>query len=58
MVSGVPQLAIDLIELAVGAACLAGAVAVGRRGLPVVGAVLGLAGAAAVIHAVSSMLRR
>lgn len=50
-----PQLATDLIELAVGGACLAAAVAVWRRGLRVVGAVVGVAGLAAIVHAVWSM---
>jgi hypothetical protein len=51
----VPQLAIDVIELAVGAACLAAAVAVWRRGLRIAGVVFAVAGVAAVGHAVWSM---
>lgn len=53
-----PQLAIDIIELAVGAVCLAAGAATWRRGLRVVGAVFAVAGAAAVIHAAWSMATR
>jgi hypothetical protein len=54
----VPPFAVDLIELAVGGACLAAAIAIRRRGLRAVGVVVGLAGLAAVVHAVWSMAAR
>ena len=50
-----PQLVIDIIELAVGAACLAAAVGTWRRGVRVAAVVLAVAGAAAVAHAAWSM---
>jgi hypothetical protein len=45
----------DLTELAVGLACLLGAVATRRRGRRWLGALLALAGAAAAAHAVVSL---
>jgi hypothetical protein len=51
----VPQIVIDLIELAVGLACLAGAVAAWRRGLRLAGIVLAIAGMAAAGHAILSL---
>jgi hypothetical protein len=45
----------DLIELAVGLACLIGAVGAWRRGLRVLGVLLAVAGAAAVAHALVSL---
>jgi hypothetical protein len=45
----------DLVELAVGLACLAGAAAAWRRGLRVAAVVLAVAGAAASAHAVVSL---
>ena len=52
------RLAIDLIELAVGVACLAGAVAAWRRsGLRWAAVALAVAGGAAVGHAILSIAR-
>ena len=45
----------DLIELAVGAVCLAAAVATWRSGVKIVSAVLAVAGLTAVGHAIWSM---
>ncbi len=45
----------DVIELAVGAVCLAAAVATWRGGVRIVSAVIAVAGLAAVGHAVWSM---
>jgi hypothetical protein len=50
-----PQLATDLIELAVGIACLGVTAASWRRGSRVVAVVFAVAGLAAVGHAVWSM---
>jgi hypothetical protein len=45
----------DLTELAVGLACLIGAVAAWRHGHRWLGALLAVAGAAAIAHAVASL---
>ena len=50
-----PQLAIDLVELAVGGVCFGVGVAAWRRGLGAVAAIFTVAGAAAAIHAVVSI---
>ena len=50
-----PQLATDLIELAVGIVCLGVTAAAWRRGLRAVAVVFGLAGLTAVGHALWSM---
>jgi hypothetical protein len=46
----------DLTELAVGLACLIGAVAAWRHGPRWLGALLAVAGAAAIAHAVVSLV--
>ena len=45
----------NVIELAVGAVCLAGAVAMWRSGVRLVGALIAVAGLSAVVHAIGSM---
>jgi hypothetical protein len=50
-----PQLATDLIELAVGMVCLGVMAAAWRRGLRVVAVVFAAAGVAAVAHAAWSV---
>jgi hypothetical protein len=50
-----PRIATDLIELAVGLACVAGAIAAWRRGLTLAGVVLAIAGVTAAGHAMLSL---